>query len=229
MSKTESEPDSLTKFVETLLVRSLIVLGVLFLVLYFQGKRPSSLWVSSSARGADAPLAMRGGDPHIRALMRTISASESNVSNPYSVMYGGERISDLSQHPDRCITISAGPNTGDCTTAAGRFQFITTTWDLRARQYHPSPYGFLVWSRYSFEPEYQDEVVYRWLNDRSEWGTDLRRLLKQGKINTVLEMLSGTWTSLGYGIEDNSMSSELPRVYQRVLREELKQTASNSQ
>ncbi|NDJ16322.1 glycoside hydrolase family protein [Myxacorys almedinensis] len=228
MAKTESKPDSPTKFAENLLVRGLIVLGVLFLVTQFQGKRSSSPLLNSSARGADAPLVMQGGDPYIRALMRTISASESNVSNPYSVVYGGERISDLRQHPDRCITIVAGPNIGDCTTAAGRYQFITTTWLSKARRYHPSPYGFMVWSGYSFEPEYQDEVVYRWLNDRVAWGDDVRQLLKDGKIHTVLEMLSGTWTSLGYGIEDNSMSSELPRVYQRVLREELKQTASRS-
>jgi muramidase (phage lysozyme) len=229
MAKTEPKPDSLTQFVESLLVRSLIVLGVLFLILQFQGKRPASLLVDGTKRGADEPLVMQGGDPYIRALMRTISASESNVREPYSVLYGGERATDLSHHPDRCITIVTGPNAGDCTTAAGRYQFITTTWLLKAKQYHPSPYGLLFWSRYSFEPEYQDEVVYRWLNDRSAWGADLRQLLKQGKINTVLEMLSGTWTSLGYGIEDNSMSSALPQVYQRILKEELKQTASNVQ
>ncbi|MEL7245712.1 MAG: glycoside hydrolase, partial [Cyanobacteria bacterium J06573_2] len=33
--------------------------------------------------------------------------------------------------------------------------------------------------------------------------------------------LSPTWTSLGYGIETNSVSSSLPRIYQKVLQEEL--------
>ena len=36
------------------------------------------------------PLVMEGGDPYLRALMRTISASESNVMRPYHVLYGGE-------------------------------------------------------------------------------------------------------------------------------------------
>ena len=34
------------------------------------------------------PLVMQGGDPYLRALMRTISASESNVLRPYHVLHG---------------------------------------------------------------------------------------------------------------------------------------------
>ncbi|NEP61294.1 MAG: glycoside hydrolase, partial [Symploca sp. SIO2G7] len=37
----------------------------------------------------------------------------------------------------------------------------------------------------------------------------------------VLRKLSGTWTSLGYGIEDNVMTKKLPKIYQRLLKEEL--------
>jgi muramidase (phage lysozyme) len=228
MAKTDSKRDSLEQFVGSLLTRSMVLLGVILLLMYAQGRRPNlSLWWGGESRGADAPLAMKGGDPHIRALMRTISASESNVSDPYSVMYSGERIRDLSEHPDRCITIVNGPNMGNCTTAAGRYQFITTTWQAKAKRYHPAPYGLLFWRRYGFEPEYQDTVVYRWLSDPSEWDTDIRELLKQGEINKVLSMLSPTWTSLGYGIETNSMSNELPRIYQRVLKEEIKATAES--
>jgi muramidase (phage lysozyme) len=142
-------------------------------------------------------------------------------------LYSGERIRDMSEHPDRCITIVNGPNIGNCTTAAGRYQFITTTWQAKAKRYHPAPSGLLFWQRYGFEPEYQDTVVYRWLSDPSEWGVNLRQLLENGEINQVLAMLSPTWTSLGYGIETNSMSSELPRIYRRVLKEEIKATAES--
>jgi muramidase (phage lysozyme) len=37
----------------------------------------------------------------------------------------------------------------------------------------------------------------------------------------VLRRLSGTWTSLGYGIESNTMTARLPRIYQEILQEEL--------
>ncbi|MCY7275770.1 MAG: glycoside hydrolase family protein [Phormidesmis sp. CAN_BIN44] len=224
MSNTESKPDFLEQFVEKLLVRSVILFGIVFLMMYLLDKRPA-FWVPDSAIGANTPLVMRGGDPYVRALMRTISASESNVRNPYAVLYGGDYAADLSKHPDLCVTIVAGPNTGNCTTAAGRYQFITSTWLEEARHYHPDPPTLLFWQGYSFSPEYQDQVVYRWLNDSQAWGVDLRQLLKKGQISTVLQRLSGTWTSLGYGIEDNANTSDLPKIYRQVLKEELGQAA----
>ncbi|NJO78376.1 MAG: glycoside hydrolase family protein [Cyanobacteria bacterium RM1_2_2] len=176
-----------------------------------------------------APLVMQGGDPYLRALMRTISVAESNTERPYSVLYGGEHIEDLSHHPDQCVTIVSGPNQGNCSTAAGRYQFITTTWQEKAAEYHPKPSGFWFWRdfrAYNFAPEYQDQVVYRWLSDPQAWGIDLSELLRQERLAEVLEILSPTWTSLGYGIEPNSMTDLLPQVYQQILQEELAAVSS---
>lgn len=174
------------------------------------------------------PLVMQGGDPYIRALMRTISASESNTPRPYSVLYGGQNVDDLSRHPQICVPIKVGPNTGNCSTAAGRYQVINTTWYRIAAKYHPNPQRMLFFPvSYSFEPEYQDQVVYSWLKDSSAWGMDISAQLRQGQLKPVLRKLSPTWTSLGYGIETNSMSAHLPRIYEKMLREELK--AANPQ
>jgi muramidase (phage lysozyme) len=170
--------------------------------------------------GKPLPLVMEGGEPHIRALMRTISASEASGNRPYSLLYGGEHIANLSQHPDRCVRIVAGPNLGNCTTAAGRYQMLSTTWQEQSQKYHPKP-PFFFWDGYNFAPEYQDKVVYRWLNDPSAWGADLSQMLKEGHITEVLRILSPTWTSLGYGIETNSVSNDLPEIYQQMLQEEL--------
>ena len=63
--------------------------------------------------------------------------------------------------------------------------------------------------------------MYRWLSDPGAWGTDISQQLQKGEIYHVLEQLSGTWTSLGYGIETNSMSSQLPDIYRDMLKEEL--------
>ncbi|VEP13504.1 Lysozyme [Hyella patelloides LEGE 07179] len=173
-----------------------------------------------STRGT-APLVMQGGDPYIRALMRTITASEANVKQPYHVIYGGSQVTDLTDHPDRCITITVGINKGNCSTAAGRYQMLNFVWDEKATRYHPNPNGVLWWKKYSFEPEYQDAVVHAWLSDKNAWGVDISESLKAGEIDSVLRLLSGTWTSLGYGIETNSMSQYLPQVYQNMLQEEL--------
>jgi len=172
-------------------------------------------------------LAMKGGDPYIRALMRTISASESNYSQPYHVVYTGKKVSDLSKHPDLCITIVSGPNKGNCSTAAGRYQMLTNTWYLMAKRYHPQRDWFMFWESYSFEPKYQDAVVHGWLSDRKYWKADIPGLLRKGKLNQVLQLLSGTWTSLGYGIETNSMSRHLPTVYEEVLQDELSLLGDN--
>jgi muramidase (phage lysozyme) len=170
------------------------------------------------------PLVMTGGDPYIRALMRTISASEANVLRPYHVLHGQRYVWTLDQHPNRCEGISGGPNRGNCSTAAGRYQLLAGTWVELAARYHPDRTDDpLDAVRLNFAPLYQDLVVHAWLCE-PRWG-DLSAQLRQGRIQPVLRRLSGTWTSLGYGIETNSMSSELPRVYREVLRDELARAA----
>lgn len=214
-----------------LIAGSAAIIGLFFLLesRYLKEKQEATLFPKNAQlnQALDVylmPLEMEGGDPYIRALMRTISASEANVPQPYSILYGGDRFNDLSRHPEQCITIISGPNAGNCSTAAGRYQLLNTTWIEIAQRYHPQQSQFLFWKSYSFEPEFQDEVVYSWLNDAQVWGTDISTLLQQGKLNQVLRLLSGTWTSLGYGIEDNSITGRLPKVYQKVLQEELSQT-----
>lgn len=167
------------------------------------------------------PLVMEGGDPYLRALMRTISASEASFMNPYHVLYTGKHVEDLSSHPNQCLTIVRGPNKGQCTTAAGRYQFLNQTWYEKAARYHPKANEIGGNEKYSFEPKYQDIVLYSWLNDSNAWNFNISELLQQGKIEEVLERLSPTWTSLGYGIEDNSTSKHLPKIYRNMLEEEL--------
>lgn len=169
-----------------------------------------------------APLVMIGGDPYIRALMRTISASEAKDRAPYTVLYGGQHFTDLSKHPNQCITIVSGLHKGECTTAAGRYQLLSTTWNEKVQKYHPKHNQQLLKTvSQTFEPKQQDAVVYAWLSDRSAWVIDIPNELKEGNINEVLKHLSITWTSLGYGIETNSITPQLPRIYQKALAEEL--------
>ncbi|WP_322111953.1 glycoside hydrolase family protein [Aerosakkonema funiforme] len=214
-------------FLRRALFGSIAAVGLIFLLQMCQSSpEKRSQRDSSSGLYGTVPLVMKGGDPYIRALMRTISASESNVPHPYSVIYGGQQVSDLSRHPNQCVTIVTGPNVGNCSTAAGRYQMLNRTWYKLVRQYHPKPERMLFWTGYSFEPEYQDAVVYAWLSDRQVWGVDIAKQLRGGKLDRVLRLLSGTWTSLGYGIETNSMSKHLPKIYQIILQEEL-QAAEN--
>jgi muramidase (phage lysozyme) len=171
------------------------------------------------------PLMMTGGDPYIRALMRTISSSEANDRRPYSILYGGSHVTDLSQHPQKCIRIVNGPNMNNCSTAAGRYQMINTTWATMAKKYHPQPdcVLFVFQCTYSFEPQYQDAVVHAWLSDERAWNLNISQSLKSGDLDSVRRRLSSTWTSLGYGIETNTMTPRLTKIYQQLIKEELEQ------
>lgn len=95
------------------------------------------------------------------------------------------------------------------------------TWQEKLKKYHHKFFNSSSANLESFEPQIQDKVVYAWLNDHHIWGVDIAVLLKQGKLNQVLQLLSRTWTSLGYGTENNQVTPLLSQVYQRVLAEEL--------
>ena len=175
------------------------------------------------------PLTMTSGDPHLRALMRTISASESNVMRPYHVLHGGASVGTLERHPNRCEAIAQGPNRGNCSTAAGRYQLLFGTWIELAARYHPERTDDALDAvGLSFSALHQDMVVHAWLADPRAWRLDLAAQLRQGRLQPVLRRLSGTWTSLGYGIENNKMSRELPGLYQRLLKDELASAADKS-
>jgi nickel/cobalt tolerance cation efflux system protein len=197
----------------------IIIVGLVWCVYNFQkNSQPSA---NSSLTAHLPKLAMSGGDPYIRALMLTISASESNHKNSYSLLYGGSHVHSLKQHPNQCLPIKIGPNQGKCSTAAGRYQFLTSTWQEKAGKYHPAPDKTQRRIIYGFEPKYQDIVVYRWLKDNHQWDIDLLTLLKEDRVEDVLTELSGVWTSLGGGIEDNSMTTHLPNLYRYFLAQEL--------
>lgn len=202
-----------------LVLNSIIIVGLVWLIHSF--KKNSHPLVNPSLISHLPELEMSGGDPYIRALMLTISASESNHKNSYFLLYGGSHVHNLQQHPNQCLMIKIGPNQGKCSTAAGRYQFLYSTWQEKAKKYHPEPQKTDRKYIYTFEPKYQDIVVYRWLKDHHQWDIDLLTLLKEDRVEEVLTELSDTWTSLGGGIEDNSMTPHLPKLYRYFLAKEL--------
>jgi muramidase (phage lysozyme) len=206
------------------------VIGILLAVSFLGATIVYLTQASGSKPGPTDPLfgyvnpelVMRDGDPYIRSLMRTISASEANDRQPYSLLYGGSRAKSLERHPSICVKIRSGPNKDNCSTAAGRYQMIDRTWAAMAKRYGASQEGWFWDRHYSFAPIEQDRVVHAWLSDKTVWGgMDVSKELRQGNIPGVLKRLSNTWTSLGYGIETNRMSSALPKIYAQILKEEL--------
>ena len=169
------------------------------------------------------PLVIRGGDPALRAFMRTLTVVESNSARPYHLVYGGSHVDGLSRHPNRCIPIRAAALNGQCSTAAGRYQMLHHTWQMVASKYHPDRNERALNQGFRFEPVYQDGVVYRWLEETSYWGCDVSRWLEsQGLMGAIQRCprLKRVWPSLPGGDQENSFTRKTPEIFEILLAEE---------
>lgn len=132
-----------------------------------------------------------------RALLDTIAGSESPG---YNVMYGGGKFEDFTDHPRKAVPITSGPNVGKTSSAAGRYQFLGSTWD-EVKKEAGLP---------DFSPDSQDRGAWYLANKtyKQKTGRDLETDLTNAKGNPnaiagIGSALSGVWTSLPGGIEPN--------------------------
>lgn len=140
---------------------------------------------SFSGSAADIP-------PEGKALLDAIAGSESRG---YNSRYPSKTFDNgYKDHPRIRERILSGPNRGKTSNAAGRYQFLSTTWD----QYKPGK---------AFTPENQDIAAYRLAI--AAYGYGERGLIKalQKDPLKVANKLSGTWTSLPGGIEKNNATN----------------------
>lgn len=148
--------------------------------------------------------------PEYRALLNAISKKESG--GRYNVRYGGETFDDYSDHPRVYTPITSGPHTGQKSSAAGKYQFIASTWDNIAKRYNIS----------DFSPISQDKAAvanameyYRSLTGRSLQADLASR--DPATLRQIGRTLSGQWAALpggaqpGYDDEEwvSTLSSEL--------------------
>jgi muramidase (phage lysozyme) len=165
--------------------------------------------------------AFRGGQtasdeipPEGRALLDTIAGTESPG---YDVIYGGRKFTDFSHHPNIAVEITSGPNKGRTSTAAGRYQFLFSTWTEQQRQLNLS----------DFSPQSQDKAAWHLAQTvyRQRENRDLLADLKNGILDKVGPALHGTWTSLPGGIEQGVNANRFVNNYTRNLAK-YKMTAS---
>jgi len=149
--------------------------------------------------------------PEARALLDAIAGSES--AGRYDVMYGGGRFDPALGHPHQAVPITTGPNAGKTSSAAGRYQFLGSTWDDVAGRHGLK----------DFSPQNQD--IGAWLLATEEYkrdtGRDLQADLAAGRSNDVARSLSDIWTSLPGGIEQgqtaNAFSGKIMNQPQPLL------------
>jgi len=142
-----------------------------------------------------------------KALLDTIAGPES--AGRYDVVYGGGRFSDFKDHPRQSMPIKSGPNRGKSSSAAGRYQFLGSTWDQ-----YKNKLGLP-----DFSPGSQDAAAWALASDtyRAKTGGDLEQALAKGDYGGVGKALSGVWTSLPGGIEQGIGGNQFGQAYQKNL------------
>ena len=152
-----------------------------------------------------------------RALLDTIAGSESAYSgrDPYKAIYGGRVAETLTDHPRQHVDIIAGPNTGQKTSAAGRYQYLARSWDEASK----------ALGLPDFSPASQDKAAF-WEAQRTyraKTGRDLVTDIQEAngdpqKLAVIGRGISSWWTSLPGGIEPNRATSSFgDRFAQNLL------------
>jgi muramidase (phage lysozyme) len=145
--------------------------------------------------------------PYAQALLDTIAGTESPG---YDVIYGGRRFNDFSRHPGVDVPIASGPNVGRTSSAAGRYQFLRSTWDQQAKKLGLT----------DFSPQSQD--IAAWDLAKTSYGArtgrDLERDLQDpSMLGQIGQSLSPVWTSLPGGIEAGTNVNKFANAFQKAL------------
>lgn len=161
------------------------------------GAIPGQIKVEGSRVYSDRPVAA-GLSRAAVGFLQAIAGPESG--GDYNVMYspdGRRYFDDFSWHPNQSAVIASGPNAGKTSSAAGRYQFLYSTWvgaveELKAKGVEIT----------DFSPASQDVVAWH-IAQRdfaARTGRDLTTVLESGNQPAILaakQVLTATWEGLG--------------------------------
>ncbi len=124
-----------------------------------------------------------------------LSSIAQGESPGYDVMYGGQKFTDFSRHPHQAQTAN-----GVTSDAAGRYQFLGSTWDELQKKY-----GYKDFSQAN-----QDAAAWQYAQDIYSQKTggkgSLADALASGdpaRMNAAAQILNQTWSSLPGGKEQS--------------------------
>ena len=73
-------------------------------------------------------------NPNVRSFLDMISAAEGTTQHGYNTLFGGGKVESLADHPRQLFDFTETTGRPNKTTAAGRYQFLSNTWDEQAKK-----------------------------------------------------------------------------------------------
>ncbi|MEB3341253.1 glycoside hydrolase family 104 protein [Okeania sp.] len=141
--------------------------------------------------------------PRIRAFLDTISITEG-TSGPrgYYRQYTGSHFSSFEDHP-RELKCALSNGKKLCSDAAGRYQFLSTSWDTFAPGVKAK----------NFSPIYQDRVAIELIRDKNALKD-----IEEGRIEEAFKKLYMVWPSFGETETDvQLLMPKLLEIYRQKL------------
>lgn len=137
----------------------------------------------------------------VKAFLDTIAAAEGTASaDGYRTQYTGTKFASFSDHPRE---MRCGRRYGKklCSDAAGRYQFLSTTWDRFAKKF----------GVHDFSPENQDLMAIELIREK-----DALEDIEAGRLESAVRKLAYIWPSFRrYG---GSVESSMPKLEQMYLQ-----------
>lgn len=121
--------------------------------------------------------------PRIRAFLDTIAVTEGTTgAQGYYRQYTNDHFSSFEDHPREMKCGIDRNNEKLCSDAAGRYQFLSTSWDLYAPMVNAKNFG----------PTYQDRVAIELIREKNALED-----IEQGRIEEAFRKLYMVWPSFG--------------------------------
>lgn len=120
------------------------------------------------------------GSPNVQKMLDLIAKAEG-VQHGYNTLFGNERLDDLSSHPNIKKQFKQTDGQIKNTTAAGRYQFLSDTWNGVAKQLGLK----------DFSPKNQDIAAVALLAQNGALPSVLK-----GDFKTAVQKSGSTWASL---------------------------------
>lgn len=185
---------------------------------FFLGRMTPKLWgqtISAEIASPPEPLPkvaeIDSPDPRehniegdrVKAFLDTIAAAEGTAAaDGYYTQYTGTKFASFTDHPRE---MRCGRRYGKklCSDAAGRYQFLSTTWDRFAKKFGVK----------DFSPENQDLMAIELIRERGALGD-----IEAGQLEPAVRKLAYIWPSFRrFGGSVESSMPKLEAMYQKNL------------